>query len=78
MLSLADHIPHTRDRVVTQSEQERQTPTEPPLRYDLDEGEPTVAGWKSPRPAGSRYTWLWALGAGSLLVGLVVWLLYGA
>jgi len=78
VLSLADHIPHTRDRVVTQSAQERPTPTEPPLRYDLDEGEPTVAGWKSPRPAGSRYKWLWALGAGSLLVGLVVWLLYGA
>ena len=71
-------IPHTRDRVVTQSAEERPTPTEPPLRYDLDEGEPTIAGWRSPKMQGTRHTWLWAFGAGSLLVGLVVWLLYGA
>jgi serine/threonine protein kinase len=70
-------IPQTRDRVVTRSIQERPTPTEPPFRDDLEEGEPTVAGWRSPRPAGPGYSWLWALGAGSLLVGLVVWFLYG-
>ena len=72
----ASEVPQTRDRVVTQSVQERRTPTEPPLRYDLDEGRPTIAGWRSPAPRGLRHAWLWALGAGSLLVGLVLWFLY--
>ena len=72
----ASEVPQTRDRVVTQSVQERRTPTEPPLRYDLDEGRPTVAGWRSPTPRGRRHAWLWALGAGSLLAGLVLWFLY--
>jgi serine/threonine protein kinase len=71
-------IPHTRDRVATLSVQERPTPTEPPLRYDLEDGEPTLAGWRSPRARVSRYAWTWTLGAGSLLVGLLVWLLYGS
>ncbi len=71
-------IPHTRDRVVTESVQERPTPTESPLRYDLEDGRPTVAGWQSPRAQGSRYAWVWTLGAGSVLVGLLVWFLYGS
>lgn len=74
----AADIPHTRDRVLTQSFREGPTPTEPPLRYDLEEGEPTVAGWPSPSPPTLRHAWLWALGAGSLLVGLVAWLLHGS
>jgi serine/threonine protein kinase len=74
----ASGVPQTRDHVVTQSVQERPTPREPPLCYDLDEGESTVAGWRSPRAQNPAHTWLWALGAGSLLVGLVVWLLYGS
>jgi len=76
-MSPAAEIPQTRDRVVTQSAQERRTPSESLLRYDLEEGRPTVAGWRSPKTRGPRHTWLWALGAGSLLVGLTVWLLFG-
>jgi serine/threonine protein kinase len=72
----APEVPQTRDRVVTQSVQERPTPTEPPLRYDFDEGGPTVAGWRSPEARDPQHAWLWALGAGSLLVGIVVWFLY--
>jgi len=71
-------IPYTRDHVETQSIQERPTPNEPPLRYDLDEGRPTVAGWRSPEGRGVQRAWLWTLGAGSLLVGWVAWLLHGA
>jgi len=71
-------IPYTRDRVETRSIQDRPTPKEPPIRYDLDEGRPTVAGWRSPNTRGPRHRWLWALGAGSLLVALVLWRLYGA
>ncbi|MBW2213288.1 MAG: serine/threonine protein kinase [Deltaproteobacteria bacterium] len=76
-MSPAAEIPLTRDRVATQSAQERRTPTESLLRYDLDEGRPTVAGWRSPKTRGPRHTWLWVLGAGSLLVGLTLWLLFG-
>jgi serine/threonine protein kinase len=70
-------IPHTRDRVETQSIEECPTPNEPLLRYDLDEGRPTVTGWRSPKKWRLGHRWLWALGAGSLFVGLVVWRLYG-
>ena len=77
-VSLTADIPHTRDRVATQSIQERATPAEPALRYDLEEGEPTVAGWRSPKARETRHTWLWALGAGFLLVGLVVWFLHAS
>jgi serine/threonine protein kinase len=76
--SLQAPIPFTRDRVETQSLLERPTPSEPPLRYDFDEGRPTVAGWRSPEARGFHSRWLWALGGGSLLVGLVLWVLYGA
>ena len=75
--SPAAEIPQTRDRVATQSAQERRTPSESLLRYDLEEGRPTVAGWRSPKTRGPGHTWLWLLGAGSLLVGLTVWLLFG-
>jgi len=75
--SPAVDIPHTRDRVATQSLQEPRTPAEPPLRYDLDEGRQTVAGWRSPEVRRPGRSWLWALGTGSLLVALTVWVLYG-
>lgn len=70
-------IPFTRDRVETQSILERPTPNEPPLRYDVEEGRPTVAGWRCPEATGFRPGWGWALGGGLLLVALVVWGLYG-
>jgi serine/threonine protein kinase len=75
--SPAAEIPQTRDRVATQSAQERRTPSESLLRYDLEEGRPTVAGWRSPKTRSAGHTWLWVLGAGSLLVGLTVRLLFG-
>jgi serine/threonine protein kinase len=71
-------VPYTRDRIETQSIQERRTPNEPPLRFGLEEGRPTVAGWRSPKTRGPQHVWLWALGVGSLLVGWVAWLLHGA
>jgi serine/threonine protein kinase len=74
----ASGVPQTRDRVVTQSAQDLPTPTESPLRYDLDEGRPTVAGWRSPRARGPGHAWLWAFGAGALLAGVLVWFLFGS
>ncbi len=71
-------VPHTRDRVETESIQERPTPNEPPLHYDLDDGRPTVAGWRSPTTSGPPHLWLWVLGAGSVLLGWLAWLLHGA
>jgi serine/threonine protein kinase len=56
-------IPLTRDRVVTESAH--------------DDGEPTLAGWRSPRPTKAPHRWLWALGAGSLLTVATAWLLHG-
>lgn len=70
-------IPATRDRVLTQPASNLPTPTEPPLRYDLEDGEPTVAGWRSPREKGGRLTWLWFFGAGALLVAAVARWLHG-
>lgn len=70
-------VPQTRDRVATVSSQARPTPTEPPLRYDLDDGEPTLVGWQSPVSREPEHGWVWTLVAGVLLVGLVTWLLYG-
>ena len=77
-LPLASNVPQTRDRVVTQSVRERPTPTDLPLRHDLDDGEPTVVGWTSPSARLHQCDWLWLLGAGSLLVGLLAWLLHGS
>jgi serine/threonine protein kinase len=71
-------IPYTRDRVETQSVLESATPNEPPLRYDFDEGRPTVAGWRSPDTRGLQSRWLWVLGGGLVLVGLALWGLYVA
>jgi serine/threonine protein kinase len=68
-------IPRTRDRVVTQIMPARSASAEPSLGHDLEEGAPTVAGWLSPGPGTRRHAWLWVLGAGSLLVGLLLWLL---
>jgi serine/threonine protein kinase len=74
----AADMPHTRDRVVTQPLEQRPTPAEPPLRYDLQDGEPTVAGLRSPKARAFRHGWLWVLGAASALVGLVTWILHGS
>jgi serine/threonine-protein kinase len=71
----AAKVPKTRDRVVIRPTEDRSTPPEAPIRFDLDDGEPTVAGWKSPA-AHRRRQWLgWLLGACSLLAALALgWL----
>jgi serine/threonine protein kinase len=71
-------IPFTRDRVETESMLDRRTPNEPLLRYDFEEGRPTVAGWRRPEATGFHSRLSWALGGGLLLVALTLWRLYGA
>jgi len=71
-------IPQTRDRVITEAMVPRSTSSEPPFRDDLEQGEPTVAGWRSPGSRRRLPRWRWALGAGALLVGLLLWILLGS
>ncbi len=59
------YIPCTRDRVSTES------------MTELDDGEPTLAGWRAPRAPRSRYRWLWTLSASSLAAVAAAWLLHG-
>jgi len=67
-------LPRTRDRVITRPSDDRPTPPSAPVRFSLDDGEPTVAGWKSPsaRP-GWRWLW-WAVGACTLAAVGIWWL----
>jgi len=66
-------LPKTRDRVITRPSDDRPTPSSAPVRFSLDDGEPTVAGWRSPK-VSQQTPWLWwALGVGSLLAALWVW-----
>jgi len=59
--------------VVTLSVDDRPTPSSAPVRFSLDDGEPTVAGWRSPSVRRQSSLVWWVLGAGSLLVALGVW-----
>jgi len=68
-----NELPKTRDRVVTLSVDDRPTPSSAPVRFSLDDGEPTVAGWRSPSVRRQSSLVWWVLGAGSLLVALGVW-----
>lgn len=68
-----DPLPRTRDRVVARRADDRPTPSNAPVRFSLDDGEPTVVGWRSPN-VRRQSPWLWwALGAGSLLAALGTW-----
>ena len=70
---LQTELPKTRDRVITCPADDRPTPSGAPVRFSLDDGEPTVAGWRSPKvPQQTRWLW-WAVGVGSLLAALGVW-----
>jgi serine/threonine-protein kinase len=71
-------VPRTRDAVETVSAVGRATPTEPPLRYDLDDGQPTLVGWRAPISPEPHLGWRWIMAAGALLVGFVAWWLRGA
>lgn len=67
----------TRDRAATASLEHRATPREPPLRYDLEDGRPTVVGRRSTKVGTARTRWRWRLAVGVALVGSVAWLLHG-
>jgi eukaryotic-like serine/threonine-protein kinase len=71
-------IPQTRDRVLTSAGVDLTTPPEAPLRYDFDDGEPTLSGRRSPgvRAPGQALPWL--LAAGIALVGAVAWILHAS
>jgi serine/threonine protein kinase len=71
-------IPQTRDAVPTLSIEQQGTPPEPPLRFDMDHGEPTLAGWQSPVAQRTPRLWLSLLVLGSAAAVLVSWLLHGA
>lgn len=70
-------VPKTRDGVGTVPTEPAQ-PTESFPRHALDDGESTLAGWRSPDAAYGRHRWGWALILGALFVGFSAWLLYGA
>ena len=70
------NVPHTRDRVLTVSVNEGATPTEPPLRYDLDDGRPTLAGWRTPARNAPRPAWEWLVALGAVAVGIAAWWLH--
>ena len=74
----ADHgAPRTRDAVPTLSIEQRHTPPEPPLRFDLAHGEPTLAGWQSPAAKPLPQVWMALLLLGSSAAVLLSWLLHG-
>jgi serine/threonine protein kinase len=68
-------IPQTRDRVLTSAGVDRTTPPEAPLRYDFDDGEPTLSGRRSPGLPARREAWLSVFAAGIALAGAVAWIL---
>ncbi len=65
-------VPKTRDRVITRSADDRHTPPGVPVRFGLDDGEPTLAGWKSPAVQPDRRWLWWAVGAGLLVAALAM------
>jgi serine/threonine protein kinase len=71
-------IPQTRDRVVTSAAVDLSTPPEAPLRYDLDDGEPTLSGRRSPGARSDRVRWPWFLAAGIALAVALAWILEAA
>jgi serine/threonine protein kinase len=75
----SSNVPQTRDRVVTLAAPQASTPPNHPLRYSLEDGEPTVAGRRSPEVVGThRCAWLLAVAVGFGVVGLVLWWLHGS
>ena len=70
-------IPQTRDGVPTLSIEQRGTPQEPPLRFDLSHGEPSLAGWQSPVAPSTPRIWMSLLLLGSAAAVLTSWLLHG-
>jgi len=73
----APNVPKTHQRVATVSVLATPAPEEPPLRYDLEDGEPTLVGWQSPASTTIDQRWMWTLGSGAALVCLAAWWLHG-
>jgi len=71
-------LPQTRDRVLTRAAFGPDSRNEPPLRYELEDGEPTLVGARGVATSAIDYRWIWALGAGAALVCLVAWWLRGS
>ncbi|MFZ1864715.1 MAG: serine/threonine-protein kinase [Polyangiales bacterium] len=71
-------LPQTRDRLMTLPLSERPTPPDPPLRFDLENGEPTVAGLPSPKVTPQRVEWAIMLGAAFGVAAWLLWWLHGA
>jgi serine/threonine protein kinase len=71
-------LPKTRNRVVTRAASGAKSRNEPPPRYDLDDGEPTLVGARCATTAPIDYRWIWTLAAGAALVCLAAWWLRGA
>ena len=70
-------VPQTRDRVVTLPALDAATPHEPPLRYSLSDGSPTLAGWKSPGVERGSAAWVVAAALGLGVVARFAWWLFG-
>jgi len=70
-------LPQTRDRVATVSVFGGSAPSDPPLRYDLEDGEPTLVGWQSPVSTETHYRWIWTVAAGAVVVYLSALWLHG-
>jgi len=70
-------LPQTRDRVATVSAFSPASQSGPPLRYDLEDGEPTLVGRPSPMSSDVDHRWIWALGLGTVLVFFAAWWLRG-
>jgi serine/threonine protein kinase len=67
----------TRDRVATASAPPRGTMAEPPLRYDFEDGRPTLVDRRSPSARARRARGWWRLCVGVALFGFAAWLLHG-
>lgn len=70
-------LPQTRDRVVTRAAFGPESGSKPPLRYELDDGEPTLVGARGIASSTIDYRWIWTLVAGTALVCLAAWWLRG-
>ncbi len=73
----APRLPQTRDAIATVSTFGSATPSEAPLRHDLEEGEPTLIGLRIRASPASDPRWMWILAAGAALVALAAQWLHG-
>lgn len=70
-------VPPTRDQALVWAGPASTATPDRPLRYGLEDGEPTVSGRRSPETSSERRPWLLAMAAVSSLLGFVSWWLHG-